>query len=95
MASCEDEHRCLDEALAVAHSHPAQWNPFIRFVGLPNEAQHGFVLAGGKGEIGELIFQRPDIWMLRGKAPPDVVYESWSVALPTAGAARGDLASYA
>jgi len=82
----ENMHRCLDAALSIAHSHLAPWDPFIHFCGLPNEAQHGFVLSGAKGEHGELVFQRPDIWMLRWKAPPQAVYESWSVVLPDADA---------
>jgi hypothetical protein len=93
----ENWHRGLDEALAVAYSHLSHWNPFIRFCGIPNEAQHGFALVGRNGEHGELIFQRPDIWMLRWKAPPHTVYESWSVALADPDAVsrltRGDLAS--
>ena len=84
----EHRHRCLDEALSIAHSHLAHWNPFIQFCGLPNEAQHGFRLTGATGEHGELVFQRPDIWMLRWKAPPQAVYESWSVVLPDADAAN-------
>lgn len=83
----EHEHRCLDEALSIARSHLAQWNPFIQFCGLPNEAQVGFALKSANGEHGELIFQRPDIWMLRWKAPPEAVYESWSVTLPDLDAA--------
>jgi hypothetical protein len=39
-------------------------------------------LTGTRGGHGELVFQRPDIWMLRWKAPPEAVYESWSVAIP-------------
>jgi hypothetical protein len=78
----EHTHRCLDEALSIAQSHLTPWNPFIEFCGLPDEAQHGFALKGAKGEHGELVFQRPDIWMLRWKAPPQAVYESWSVVLP-------------
>ena len=93
----ETVHRCLDEALSIAHLHLAQWDPFIRFCGLPNEAQQGFALTGVNGERGELIFQRPDIWMLRWKAPPQAVYESWSVAVDDLDAARdlsqNDLAS--
>ena len=92
----ENWHRCLDEALSIAHSHLAHWNPFIRFCGIPKEAQHGFVLSGAPGEHGELVFQRPDIWMLRWKAPPHAVYESWSVVLPDldmASSAHGDFAS--
>jgi hypothetical protein len=84
----EHVHRCLDEALSIAQSHLAHWNPFIQFCGLPNEAQQGYALKGAHGEHGELIFQRPDIWMLRWKAPPQAVYESWSVALPDLDAAR-------
>jgi len=93
----ENVHRCLDEALSIAHSHLAHWNPFIQFCGLPNEAQQGFALKGASGEHGELVFQRPDIWMLRWKASPQAVYESWSVVLPDldaiSDAARGHLAS--
>jgi len=87
----ENRHRCLDEALSIAHSHLAQWNPRIQFCGLPDEAQLGFALKGARGEHGELVFQRPDIWMLRWKAPPHAVYESWSVVLPGPDAA-GDTA---
>lgn len=76
----ENLHRCLDEALSVASSHLAPWNPFIEFCGLPNEAQRGYVLAGACGERGELVFQGPDIWMLRWKASPHALYESWSAS---------------
>jgi hypothetical protein len=78
----EHAHRCLDEALSIAQSHLSPWNPFIQFCGLPNEAQLGFALGDANGGHGELVFQRPDIWMLRWKAPRQAVYESWSVALP-------------
>lgn len=77
----ENVHRCLDEALAIAYSHLACWNPSIQFCGLPNEAQQGYVLTGANRARGRLLFQRPDIWMLRWKAPPQAVYESWSVAV--------------
>jgi hypothetical protein len=77
----ENLHRCLDEALSIAHSQLAHWDPCIRFCGLPKEAQQGFALMGPDRARGELIFQRPDIWMLRWKAPPQAVYESWSVAV--------------
>ena len=84
-------------ALSIAHSHLAHWNPFIQFFGLPDEAQQGFALKGANGENGELVFQRPDIWMLRWRAPPQAVYESWSVVVPDLDAARDtvhrDLAS--
>ncbi len=83
----EHVHRCLDEALSIAHLHLAHWNPFIQFFGLPNEAQQGYALKDAQGEHGELVFQRPDIWMLRWKAPPQAVYESWSVVVPDLDAA--------
>ena len=93
----EKIHRCLDEALSIAHLHLVRWNPFIHFFGLPNEAQLGFALSGPNDERGELVFQRPDIWMLRWKAHPQAVYESWSVVPPeldgTGDLMHGDLAS--
>jgi hypothetical protein len=81
--------------LSIAHSHLAQWNPCTHFFGLPNEVEQGIALTGAKGERGELIFQRPDIWMLRWKAPPQAVYESWSVVLadPDADLSQNNLAS--
>ena len=75
-------HRLLDDALSIAHSHLAAWDPFIRFVGLPNEAQLGFLLYGAAGSHGELVSQWPHSWILRWKAPPHAVYEEWPVALP-------------
>jgi hypothetical protein len=89
----EHVHRCLDEALSIAHSHLAHWNPFIQFCGLPNEAQQGFALRDANGGHGVLVFQRPDIWMLRWKASSQAVYESWSVVLPDSDAA-GDRAHH-
>jgi len=93
----EEGNRALDAALAIAHSHLARWNPTIHFCGLQDEALQGFALRGNHGEHGELILQRPDIWILRWKTATDAVYESWSVAPADAGAAsateRRDLAS--
>jgi len=83
----ETPHRLLDAALSIAHSHLAAWDPFIRFVGLPNEAQHGFALHRAAGEQGELVSQRPDIWILRWKSPPHAIYEEWSIVLPDRDAA--------
>jgi hypothetical protein len=75
----ETVHRALDEALAIAHSHLAAWDPFIRFIGLPNEAQHGFALRGAARGHGELVWQRPELWILRWKSPPHAIYKEWSV----------------
>ena len=44
-------------------------------------------MTGANGARGELLFQRPDIWMLRWRAPPQAVYESWSVMADDADAA--------
>jgi hypothetical protein len=85
----ETAHRYLDAALAIAHSHLAAWDPFIRFFGLPKEAQQGFPLHGAAGEHGELVSQRPDMWILRWKSSPHVIYEEWSVTLPDQDAATG------
>jgi len=94
VALSDQAQRSLDGALAIAYSHLAQWDPFIRFCGLANEEQLGFALSGSRGQHGELVFQRPDIWMLRWKAAPRAVYESWSVVLDaSAASARNDLAS--
>jgi hypothetical protein len=84
----ETPHRVLDEALHVAHSHLAAWDPFIEFFGIPNEAQQGFALRGANGARGELLSTRPDIWILRWKAPPHAVYEEWSVVVPGTDAAE-------
>ena len=72
--------RSLESALSIAYSLVATWDPFVHFYGLPEEAQRGFRLSSSvPSDYGELIFQRPDIWMLRWKAPPDAVYETWSI----------------
>ena len=78
----DTRNRSLEEALSVAWTYLAPWDPFITFCGLPDEAELGFALGGAKGGRGVLVYQRPDIWMLRWKAPPDAIYESWSVVLP-------------
>jgi hypothetical protein len=76
-------NRSLEGALSVAWTYLAPWDPFIMFCGLPGEAELGFALGDANGGDGILIYQRPDIWLLRWKAPP-AVYESWSVVLPAA-----------
>ena len=77
----ENTHRWLDRALAIAYSQLDVWDPFIEFLGLPNEAQLGFVLTGADGEHGTLIFHQPDTWTLRWIAPRVVVNRSWSTAM--------------
>lgn len=82
-------HRYLDEALAITHAHLSDWDPFIRFVGLPNEAQYGFALTGDNGECGELVSRRPDMWVLRWKSPEGAIYEEWALLLPDLEAGSG------
>jgi hypothetical protein len=74
-------HRHLEDALALAYSHLARWDPSIEFFGLPNEAQLGFPLIGPMGKQGDLTFKEPDMWLLQWHAAPDVVIESWSIAM--------------
>jgi len=73
----ENTHRWLDRSLAVAYSQLDVWDPFIEFLGLPNEAQLGFVLSGTDGEHGTLIFHQPDTWSLRWNAPGAAIHRSW------------------
>jgi hypothetical protein len=80
----ERAHRYLEEALRIAHSHLARWDPFIQFFGLPNEAQMGYALLGADDEQGELIFRPPATWALRWTALDAVVTESWSLTLEEA-----------
>lgn len=74
-------HRHLEDALALAYSHLARWDPLIEFFGLPNEAQLGFPLLDSNGKQGELIFAEPDTWLLHWHVAPDVVIELWSIAI--------------
>ena len=75
--------------MAIAHAHLSDWDPLIRFVGLPNEAQYGFELAGDHGEYGELLSRRPDMWVLRWKSPEGAIYEEWALLLPDLDVAPG------
>lgn len=72
-------HRHLEEALRIAHSHLARFDPSVEFFGLPNEAQLGFPLSGVNGEGGELAFREPDTWILRWQSGNEVVAQSWSI----------------
>ena len=74
--------RALDDALAIAHAHLADWDPFIWFAGLPNEAQYGFALRGPAGARGLLISRHSGIWILRWKCHPHAVYEEWAATVP-------------
>jgi hypothetical protein len=78
----ESPHRHLDVALAIAHSYLAEWDPRIRFFGLPGEAHFGYELDGPGGGHGKLYAQLADIWILRWKCAGRAVYEEWSVVLP-------------
>jgi hypothetical protein len=75
---CADRY-CFEQALAIAHTHLARWDPLIEFFGLPKGAQLGFALAGSNGECGQLSFSEPNMWTLRWNASSRTVRESWSV----------------
>ena len=72
--------RCLDEALAIAHSLLARWDPHIDFCGVPDEAQYGIALTGANGESGQLTTRTAGQWTLRWDAGDQALYERWSVA---------------
>ena len=46
------------------------------------QAKVGYRLSGDRGEYGELVSRRPDMWVLRWKSPVRDVYEEWSVTIP-------------
>jgi hypothetical protein len=73
-------HRCLDEALAIAHSLLARWDPRIDFCGVPDEAQYGIALTGAKGEAGQLTARTAGHWTLRWYADGHALHEHWTVA---------------
>lgn len=85
----EKAHRVLDRALAVAHSHLDAWDPFIEFLGLPNEAQLGFALTDMRAGHGTLMFQQPGTWTLRWNAPDATINTSWSRASSDIGIEAG------
>lgn len=75
MADC----RSLENALAVANLHLAEWDPTIDFCGLSNQAELGLPLRGMAGESGTLTRRRPDIWMLHWVAKQTTVAHEWSI----------------
>ena len=75
MAEC----RSLENALAIASLHLAEWDPGIDFCGLSNQAELGLPLRGIAGESGTLTRKRPDIWVLNWVAEQTVVAREWSI----------------
>lgn len=73
-------HRCLDEALAIAHSFLAAWDPAVDFCGVPDEAQYGIALEGAGGETGQLSARSAGHWTLRWNAPGRALHEHWAAA---------------
>ena len=93
------QHSCLDEALAMAHSLLAAWDPRIDFCGVPDEAQYGIALTGAKSESGQLTARTAGQWTLRWDAGGDALREQWAaeawedangVAWARAGMSPGD-----
>ncbi len=73
-------HSCLDEALAMAHSLLAAWDPHIDFCGVPDEAQYGIALTGANGASGQLAARTAGRWTLRWDAEGDAIREQWVAA---------------
>jgi hypothetical protein len=76
----DGRHGCLDEALAMAHSLLAAWDPRIDFCGVPDEAQYGIALTGAKGETGQLAARTAGRWTLRWDAGGSAVREQWDAS---------------
>jgi hypothetical protein len=76
----DGRHGCLDEALAVARSLLATWDPHIDFCGVPDEAQYGIALRGAKGETGQLAARTAGRWTLRWDAGGDAIREQWDAS---------------
>ena len=75
MAEC----RSLENALAIASLHLAEWDPGIDFWGLSNQAELGLPLRGMGGESGTLTRKGPDIWVLSWVTKQTVVTREWSI----------------
>ena len=69
----------LEAALNVAHDKLAQWDPFIHFFGLPNEAHLGYGLEGAGDERGQLVSCNSETWILRWRAGTAAIDENWRV----------------
>ena len=71
-------HRCLDDALAMACSLLAAWDPRVDFCGVPDEAQYGIALSNGPGESGQMMARTQGRWTLRWEAAGQVRHEHWA-----------------
>ncbi len=76
----DGRHCRLDEALAMAHSLLAAWDPGIDFCGVPDEALYGIALTGAKGETGQLAARTASRWTLRWDAGGDAVRKQWDAS---------------
>jgi hypothetical protein len=74
----------LDEALATAYRHLADFDPDIDFCGVPDEAQYGFALSDAKGGRGQLIARHPETWTLWFQSATGTIHEEWAM-LPGSG----------
>lgn len=74
--------RSLEWALNIANARLAQWDPFIHFFGLPNEAQLGYLLDRADDGRGQLVFCHPNTWMLRWTSSNGALDEHWSLVPP-------------
>ena len=77
--ACMAECRSLENALAIASLHLAEWDPGIDFWGLSNQAELGLPLRGMGGESGTLTRKRPDIWVLSWVTKQTNLTREWSI----------------
>jgi len=76
-------HAAFDDVLATAQSHVGTGDPWIDFCGIPDEAQYGYVLGGGRGEHGHLVLRSRGMWELRWTTGSVSAHQEWP-ALPPA-----------
>jgi hypothetical protein len=75
-------HAAFDESLATVQLYLGECDPRIDFCGIPDEAQYGFVLKGGRGECGHLVLRSRGWWELRWTSPTWLAHEEWPAMLP-------------
>jgi hypothetical protein len=70
-------HAAFDDTLGTARLHLRESDPSIEFCGIPDEAQYGFVLKGGRGGHGNLVLRSRGSWELHWTAAATHIDEQW------------------
>ncbi|MEO5701855.1 MAG: hypothetical protein ABIS17_15900 [Casimicrobiaceae bacterium] len=80
MAAC----RALENALAIASLHLAEWDPAIDFCGLVRQAEYGLPLHGADGGAGILTQRTDEFWTLQWRSGSGGIELEFSpLALPS------------